>query len=471
MSKHEHKNKLKLAIVLIIIIILSGGALLFLPNGNKEIKDSLEGKIKAYETDMEDSEATLTSTEKIRDYLISWAENKGIEYHYTKDNNVIMHRPASEGHETDLPTVIVCDFNENYIKGSVKPFAMAFSILKSKEDYGDLNVIFANNQNGDFEGIKALGEKYFPDSANVISLNKGTKHMISSNSGGASSYEFSKLYTPEEPKDNTSYIITLSGTNGGIPDTKLSSYPNPVAQLGTFLAKLQASSMIFQLSNFSGGTGPNTYPTSATATIVINSGDVDKFQGKIDTLSENLKEDFKKEFPDISLSFQPTEMPKNVLDKDISTHLLSLMYTLTNGVYYKDNDGNVISISGINFISTDGGKVSVKTLANSLSIPILSEMDNAQETLAGLSEFTFEKTGEVPLWSSDPEGEFAKKIINSYRRFNGKSIDFTPSVPPTNCSYIQEKNSNLKLISITSDDETSLKDAGAILTFLISYNR
>lgn len=46
----------------------------------EDLSSKIEEKVVAYQTDLEDSASTLTSTEAIRDYLSNWAKSKGIKY-------------------------------------------------------------------------------------------------------------------------------------------------------------------------------------------------------------------------------------------------------------------------------------------------------------------------------------------------------------------------------------------------------
>ena len=72
---------MKKLITAVLLIALVGTALFSLTACSEEEEDlsmKIEEKVSAYQTDLEDSAGTLTSTEAIKDYLLNWAKEKGI---------------------------------------------------------------------------------------------------------------------------------------------------------------------------------------------------------------------------------------------------------------------------------------------------------------------------------------------------------------------------------------------------------
>lgn len=462
------RNTFKYIIIGLTILALLGLAILGYFIGispSKELKKELEKRVLSYETDITDSIEHIKTAEKFKAFLINWADEKGVECRYDKEGNVIMHREASSLFTDAAPTILVCSYDISDLNSAVDPLTMAFSALKVNKEMGDLTVIITSDEGRAFSGAKTLDPSYFPDNANVFTLSQGNKHMYSLNSGGSSSYMFTRSLSYEKPKGTKAYRINISGAPGGFPDTRISYYPNPVNELGKLLAKFQGSSLIFDLAEIQGGSNSNVYPTSATALITMDEDNVERFIAKMDTYIKNFTDEYGKDYPNVIVTYSEAEMPENVISKSDANPLYSLLYTLNHGVYYKNEDGDVVSISSVNYFSTGDDRLQIGTSASSLTDSNLKEIDTAFETLSGLSEFTFEKTASSMFWSST-ESQLSDIFALAYKSFTGRAIEYVDSVPATLAPIIAEKNPDIRIINITTNPDYVLQDVGSLVTLM-----
>ena len=75
---------MKKLITAVLLIALVGTALFSLTACSEEEEDlsmKIEEKVSAYQTDLEDSAGTLTSTEAIKNYLLNWGKRKRYPLH------------------------------------------------------------------------------------------------------------------------------------------------------------------------------------------------------------------------------------------------------------------------------------------------------------------------------------------------------------------------------------------------------
>ena len=123
----------------------------------EDLSSKIEEKVVAYQTDLEDSASTLTSTEAIRDYLSNWAKSKGIKYTVDDHDNVIMSVNASKEYREADPTVIICSYDAKQFANGIEPMAMALYIAKNNESTGKLDVIFTSESGHD----QVFGQQVF----------------------------------------------------------------------------------------------------------------------------------------------------------------------------------------------------------------------------------------------------------------------------------------------------------------------
>ena len=472
MNKGDWEMKKKIAIAVIALIILAGAGFgiykLFFSTEEINLSDKVLEKSSAYRTDLLDSAATLVSNDKIEEYLCNWAESKGVNYNTDVHGNVIMTADTSEIYKAASPTVLVCTYDATQFNNCVDPMAVALYVIKNNESTGTLSVIFTPSVGNDFSGIKSLNSKYFPDAANVFCLNGGQKAMFSTKTGAMSAYTLTNSIETTEPTGSKALTITISGLPGGSPDGRISSYPNPVKMLSDLLAYFKTNAYIYELSSISGGTGAGVYPQSATMTIVIGTDTMTKFTDRLDTEIEDFLDDYSEDYPDATYTYAETSLPEKVLTEDSNNSFVSLMYTLDNGVYFRDDDDNLVSITNIGSLQQDETSMTLNVTANSLSDEKLAEIDVNQSTICSLSNAAYTKTDTVASWSSDAESSFAQAVADAFNEYSGKTMEYADQVATTNANYVFTKNQKCNIMSVTLYDEKVERYAGTIVTFLLN---
>ncbi|MCI5688207.1 MAG: hypothetical protein MR303_06960 [Emergencia sp.] len=462
---------MKKLVPFILLLALIGTSLFSLSGCAEEEEDlsvKIQEKVVAYQTDLKDSAATLTSEEAISDYLLSWAKQKGIDCTIDSSQNVIMSVASSKAYKQANPAVILCSYNAKQFDSCIAPMACALYLAKNNENTGKLRVIFVNDTGHNYDGIKALSEKYFTDQTNVFCLGYSDRNMWSTNTGGRSTYRFTRKVSYTAPAKDKAYRIRIGGLPGGIPSSRISSYPNAIKELGNLLAYFKTNALIYELGKVSGGSNANTYPKSVSATVVIDEDDTDKFEARMETAIENFNDAYLEDYPEATYTYEEVDLPKQVMTEDSLNDIISLLYTLIDGVYYKDDEDNLISISSIGSMKEKDGVYTISATANSLSESVLSEIDNQYQIICGLANANYKKVSSQDGWHSDADSDFAKEIIKAFRDYAGAKMEFKDFVPAVNTSYVYEKNENCNIINIAFNEDKLERYTGTILTFLLN---
>lgn len=463
---------MKKLIVLLLISALVCMSLFTLAGCSKSNKEDLSTKITekvaAYRTDLLDSAGSLTSASAVSDYLCDWAKSKSIDCTKDKNHNVIMSIKAGKAYKEADPTVVVCSYDPTQFESAIDSMAMALYLAKNNENTGKLTVIFAEDSGHNFSGIQKVSSKYFPDNANVFCLNPGSSNMWSVNTGARSSYTFTSSLAYTDPTKGKAYRISIKGLPGGIPDAKISSYPNPIKSLGDLLAYFKTNSLIFELAKVRGGSSSNVYPKSASVTVVIDENDDEKFISRMETAIENFNEDFLERYPEASYTYEEVKVPSRVLTQDSLNELISILYTILDSAYYVDEDENLVSIRSIGSIRLTDDSYIINAVGNSLTEQSMKEIDNDYKTICGLADVTFKKNDAQDLWSISSESPFALEVMQAFNDYCGKDMEFKDYVPASNTSYIQKINKNCNIINVSVNEDRLERYTGTLITFMMN---
>lgn len=455
-------------LIILIIALISAGVYLYIKKADDNWQSKLSKKIESYQEVIEDSSSSFESVETANDWLISWAKSKDVSYTKYGKNVLVMARKSSEDYKSEPTTILFCNYDTNNPSGSVNNIALAMAILKSNIDFGELKVIFVGDKDREFRGIHSIPSEEIGDNSSIFVLASGNKQMYSLMTGGEKAYDISKEISYEDRKKDVAIKISITGAPGGVPDTKISNYPNGVVTIANFLAKMQSDAINFELASFTGGNSSSLYPSSAEAIIVVNKDDVDRITAKLESLKENFVEKYSDDFEETVLNYEEvSQLPEKVIEKSDSSKLLSLIYTMIDGIYYKDEEGEVVSISSINMVNTGSEKMEIKMNISGLSSAKLGEMEQNISTLAGLSEFNIKNTKTIPIWSKSNVSDFAKDIKEYYKRYTSDELEFVNSVPSQPTSVLSSSFKIPNIIGITSTDDSVTDDGCVIMTYLI----
>lgn len=460
----------KLISVLLIFTLLS--SMLFSFTSCEPEEEDLSSKIKeklsVYQTDLEDSAATFTSAGAIRDYLCNWAKTKGIDYTVDSHDNVIMNIKSSKEYKEADPVVILCSYDAKQFKSCIAPMAMAMYIAKNNEATGKLKVIFTREEGHDFSGVQSLNSKYFKDNTKVFCLNGGSKNMWSQKTGARSTYTFTNDINFTHPAGDKAYKIKIAGLPGGIPDSGISSYPNPIKEIGDLLAYFKTNALIYELADVKGGSYGNLYPKSASATIVIDEDDFEKFQKRMEKAIETFNEDSLEDYPDVTYTYEEVPLPDQVLTQECLNEFVSVLYTLIDGVYYRDEEKNLISISSIGSINCKGNTCTISAVGNSLSVTSLNEIDTTYSTICGLSEIEYSRIDRQQNWFANQNSAFYQDIAKAFNDYSDKELEYKDCVSAANTSYVYLKNPKCNIVNVSVNEERTERYTGTIITFLLN---
>lgn len=467
-------KKKKIIIIVSVVLmaaLLIAAAVYFLLDNRKEEKPSLndviDNRIAAYETDMLDSLATMKDQSSVAKYLRHWAENKGIDVKVDKHDNVIYSIPATQGMEHKPPVVIMCGYDYACMDSYMDSIACALTVSKNDEPHAEYRVIFVSEENGDKTNAEALSDNYFTADTQVFYLNSTSQSRISVNSGGFSRYMLSKKLDYTAVSYDKAYKINVTGIPAFGFGSDTVYVPNPIKILGKLLANLKSSSVLFEIADFDGGVDANSTPQSASLTVVINADSAAKFESTLEKAISKLYDKYSDDYPNLQYTYEVVDTPAEVISTEGTESIVSLLYTAIDGVHYKDDNGNIASITNIGALIIEDGILKIDIAASSYSGDLITEVSDAYQTISALTDVDFECTEAIGPFEANKNGEkLSADFLDSYSNYKNTGLEIFPMADWTPCAAINAKNADMPIIVLGVTPKTKDNFAGGLITYL-----
>lgn len=473
MSILKNKRILIAAAVLIVIIGCIAGGIIFLGNDQEKepsLDEIVTDKLSAYETDLLDSLESMETNDDVASYLVNWGKNKKIKVSEDDSGNVIFSVEAAEENKDADPCVIICGYDAKNMEDYTESMAVALTVARNGQQNCKYKVIFCPEEYGQKTGVQNLSSGIFSDSSRVFYLGKSGTSKATQVTGGYRQYELSEELNYTNPSFDKAYEIIIKNVPSEVMGSKMGSKPNAIKTVGNILANFKSTSMLFEISSFYGGSSAAAIPSSAGITLVINSSDSSKFESKMDSAIKKFMDKYSDDYPEIEYSYEETDLPSRVLTKDEADNIVSLMYTVLNGVYNKDDDGSVVAITNIGKISLKNGMLKISIAAMSCSNEFIDEITESYRTISGLCDVNYDCVKKYDIYNGEGLGKnvvLMKDFEDSFKCFTKdseikveKAVEFTP------LSILAHKNENMPMMYLGVTEKTKEKFAGSLITFM-----
>ena len=393
--------------------------------------------------------------EKIREYLVNFAKEHGIEYKTDAIGNVAMFRPATKGYE-NAPRVIlqghmdmVCvandgvehDFDNDPIKTVIDGewvraegttlgadngigVAAGLAVMIDKDLVtGPVQALFTVDEETSMGGANNLGEGMI-DGDILLNLDSEEDGEICMGCAGGVGTKATFEFTPTHAPANLKYIdILFKDFQGGHSGTDIDAERACVNKLiMRFIWNTMAKREV-KLAYIKTGDKHNAIPVKAEAIIGVKPEDVDATIAELEAFTAIVKNEYKHTEKDMKILSSIVDAPATVIDDCTTKRLVASVYTAPHGVYHmsKEIEGLVETSTNLATINMDGNKIYVDTLQRS-SVESrkdeMAEIVEAHFTLAGAS---ITHSDPYPGWAPNMESPILNVAIDVYKRLFGET--------------------------------------------------
>ena len=420
--------------------------------------------------------------EKIREYLVRFAAEHGIECHTDKIGNVVMRKPATPGYE-QRPKVIlqshmdmVCeknsgvefDFSRDAIRTRIEGewvraegttlgaddgigMAAALAVLIDPEaEHGPLEALFTVDEETGLTGAFELGEgmltgKYL---INLDSEDEG--EIFIGCAGGIDTIATFRYTTEAAPKNYSFFRVDVSDLAGGhsgddIDKGRVNSNKTVARLLWDGMQSYE-----LRLSYFDGGNLRNAIPREAYAIFGVPTRLRDEFRKRYELFAADMHAEFRLCEPNFRITLNEMPAVDHVIDEKTQFGLVYSLVGVPNGVVAMSMalPGLVetsTNLASVKFV--DGAKIVVTSSQRSSVESAKTYVMQMVESVFALAGADVAHSDGYPGWAPDPSSRLLEVSVASYRRLFGREPKVRAIHAGLECGLFLEKYPELEMVS------------------------
>ena len=421
------------------------------------------------------------NTKAISDYLVSFAQEKGLRYTQDSLNNVIIFAPASNGYEDHPPVILqghmdmVCEKDENSpldmdedgldvdhdgtwvfahgtTLGGDDGIALAYglALLANPEiPHPPLEIVFTVDEETGMYGAAGIDLSMLKGRTliNVDSEEEGV-FTVSCAGGARGTITVS---APRRAVYGPCIKLTVEGLQGGHSGVEIhKNRANANKVMGILLDRVQKM-MPLCMTGFSGGAKDNAIPRTCQATLVAMGMHLERINEITETLQKEIREQFDEPYA-IVRGDDVDALGGNALSVEDTARIIALLNDVPNGVQAWSSD-----IEGLVQTSLNMG---VAELSDELRLTFAVRSSVNQEKRDLLNQLqalavqyggSYSETGDYPAWEYKKESHLRDVMVHTYRQMFEKEPEVVAIHAGLECGLLSEKLPGLDCVSIGPD--------------------
>ncbi len=420
--------------------------------------------------------------EKIREYILDFAEKHDLESKTDDAGNVVISKSASKGME-DKPTVVlqshmdmVCeknsdvdfDFANDPIQlkkegdvltadgttlGADDGIGVATSLALLEDEslkLGRLEALFTVDEETGLTGAFALGSDMLTGRI-LLNLDSEDWGVLTVGCAGGGNSEITLPIEKEKASsDLTGISLKVSGLRGGHSGVDVHEQRGNAIKALTRLIWKAASSFDIVLFDVQGGDKHNAIPRESSATIGVKKTEQAKVKDLLDKQGKAIAEEIKPIDPNFKLTLKDVETAEMVLSKDSFHTLINLLHALPHGVEKMsyDIEGLVQTSTNLAKVSMENDHMFVMLSSRSSNMSELQNLRDRIHAMVTLAGGTVEEEEPYPGWQPNMDSKILQLSKNLYKDKYGEDPVVEAIHAGLECGIIGEKFDGMDMISI-----------------------
>ncbi|MGI6204337.1 MAG: hypothetical protein ACOYJH_03555 [Anaerovoracaceae bacterium] len=438
--------------------------------GEEVSNDEVNKDIQQTYSDLKEQYDKDDTCDAVFSYVKWWADqNDGLTYEKINADSIVLSSGATKGYKKAESTLFEFNSGAGCASSEKKNYAQVLSLalttMKDSVNHGDVRLLITRNPS-------SLKKSDFR-ADNIISLTHGNDTAIYSGGAATAEYTFTKSLTTTESDGKTAYRITIDGLEGGSTGDTSRTHPNPSEEIASFINSCQSSKINLEIASFEGGTSYDTYQTKATAVVVVSGSSADKFQEKADKEAANYTDKNISKESDMTFTVSEVNVPSKVYSAESEASVLSLMYTMSNGVFETidgEDSGDSIAVSELGYLRMTGSKFTAMVSARSIDADVMKEMNKEFKATATLNDMSFKADKATPLWPYDVDSSLASELSQATSEY-GFKLDTQFTYEKTDLAIMYSKNKKINAVLFATNMENGYAAVRSMMLFLFNLNQ
>lgn len=448
--------------------------------------------------------------EKIRSYLVRFAQERKLEYKVDKAGNVLIVKKAYPGMEDRKVVVLqshldmVCEKNSdsshNFETDPIIPIieqgwvkargttlgaddgigiAAQLAILDSSQvKHGPLECLFTVDEETGLSGAFSLQPGFFSGKV-LLNLDSEDEGEIFIGCAGGNDTLATFRFKPKKlPFQHIAFEVSVKGLKGGHSGDDIHKGLGNSNKIITRFLWNVTRSFNARIAHIDGGNLRNAIAREAKAIFTIPAENYKPCLAYFEEFSEMVKNELRSTEPGLQMNLFQADLPETIINKKTHHRLLTSLYACPHGVVEWSRD-----IPGL--VETSTNLASVKFTGENEILVTTSQRSSVESARSDISEqvrIIFEMgKGEVtkstgyPGWKPDPGSRILQAAQQSYRELFGKDPLVKAIHAGLECGLFLEKYPDLDMISFgptikgahSPDERIEIESAGKFWKLLI----
>ena len=267
--------------------------------------------------------------------------------------------------------------------------------------------------------------------------------------GGVDVKIVGKYQIHEPNKDNSAFMLKLSGLTGGHSGIDIHHGRGNAIKLMARCLKYLSQVVDINIHSFSSGELTNVIPRQAISVIYVANHDINIFQENIKKIKDVLGQEFQKTDPVLQLSTESISTNAEVINTDFQSSMISILLNCPDGVYKMSS-----SIEGLVQSSNNIASIQLKDGGYEIACHTRSSVDIEKEEIVQAIKDCF--TGLKPIiscmdsypgWTPKPESQIVKTMVAIYKDMYDQAPKINDIHAGLECGVIGEICPNMEMIS------------------------
>jgi dipeptidase D len=421
--------------------------------------------------------------EKIIAWLLEIGTALNLETMRDKIGNVLISKPATQGKEQVTPVIfqshvdMVCEKNSDTIfdfdNDPIQPYidgewlkakgttlgaddgigvAIQLALLEDKEiEHGPIECLFTVDEETGLTGAFNL-ESGFMKGKMLLNLDSEDEgEFFIGCAGGKDTQAILEIEWEEKmPKNHIAYNIFVKGLKGGHSGDDINKgLGNAVKLLNRILWNAYQEYDLC-IADINAGNLRNAIAREGYAHITIPQNNKEAFEKYLLEMDKIYKDELRVTDPDVTVSFEETQMPKKIIHELLQIDLMNALYVCPHGVLAMSQDIP-------NFVETSTNLASVKFKEEKIYIATSqrSSLESKKQDAVDMVSTAFYTIGAddviigdgYPGWTPNPDSQVLKVLMQAYRNLFNKEPEVKAIHAGLECGLFSEKYPGLDMVS------------------------
>ncbi len=422
------------------------------------------------------------SEKAMGDYVIAVAERNRVLAKRDKAGNVVIMKPASQGHENATTVVLqghldmVCEKNSDVVhdfsKDPIKArkegewitatgttlgadngigMAAALAVLEDKTlTHGPLELLFTSDEETGLNGANNLKSGFLKGKI-LLNLDSEEEGAFFVGCAGGGDSEISLPVERKSSKKGKVWTVKISGMRGGHSGIDIHTGRGNAVQL---LARmLYKTDVPFELISIEGGNKHNAIPREAFAEFTLRQEDTQAFRKLLQKRFKDIQFEYKSVEKDIAFRMGPGESAMKPMTRTSQEVFLGLLVSLPHGVMAMSQEIQelVETSNNLAIIRTAERKATLYTSTRSSVHSALEAVRTRIEAVARLAGAGVKHLEGYPPWTPNLKSPLLETMKSVYKKLYGKDPRVQAIHAGLECGIIGKKFPGMDMISFGPD--------------------